>query len=404
MAKTTFAYRVVENGKEQRGTIEADSEHALIQTFRNLGVVPLEISETGTGLSREIRLFGEKRVKLKELAVFTRNLATLISAVPLAAALRTLSEQADNPTLKRVLGEVYEDVNNGKKMSDALARHEKVFPFIMVAMLRAAEESGELDSTLVQLAENFEADVKLRQQIKSAMAYPVVVFILAIIMCVVMLVFIVPIFADMFTSLGGKLPLPTRILVFMSHAMKYVIPAGAVGAVAFVWWWRNHKNDERVRDFVDPLKLKMPVFGKLSHKIALARFSRNLAHLLEAGVPILKSLDIVSDTVGNVVFSRVMVEAKEGVNVGEPMNKSMMKYPEVIPPMTLMMIKNGEDSANLDHILHSIAKDYDQQVEATTDALASLIEPLMIAFLAVIVGGMIVALYMPIFKIFDMIQ
>lgn len=402
--KTTYAYRVIEKGVEQRGTIEADSERALINKFRELDAVVLEVKPTGVGLSKEINLFGEKRVKPKELAYFTRSLATLITAVQLTTALRTLAEQQENPTFKRVLGEVFEDVNNGKPMSVALERHTRVFPFIMVAMLRQAEESGDMAETLLRLAENFEADVKLRQQIKSAMAYPVVVFIMAIIMCVIMLIFIVPIFAGMFATLGGQLPLPTRILVLLSHAMKYVVPIGIVGTIAFTTWWRRHKNDENVRNFLDPIKLKLPVFGKLIHKVALARFARNFAHLLEAGVPIMRALDIVADTVGNVVFAQALREARESVNLGLPMNEPLARYPNIFPPMTMVMIKNGEESANMDVILHSISKDYDQQVEATTEALASLIEPLMIAFLAIIVGGMIVALYMPIFKIFDLIQ
>lgn len=405
MAKTTYTYKVLEkSGRTSEGKAEADSEQALLEKISEMGGIPLSIEPVGQGLSREIHLFGEPRIKLRDLAQFTRSLATLLEALPLASALRTLGKENPNPTLARIINEIYEDVNAGKPISDAVEKHPKTFPHLMVAMLRASEATGDLGPTLKTIATNFEADVKLRGQIRSAMAYPIVVFVMAILMCAIMLIFIVPIFADMFESLGSELPLPTRILVFLSGIMKYAAPATLIAGAGFIWWWRNHKHDTRVREFLDPLKLKLPIFGGLVHKIALARFSRNFAHLLEAGVPIMKALDIVADTTGNIVFSRALQEAKASVNLGNPMHIPLQNHPDIFPATTMAMIKSGEESANIDTILHSVAKDYEEQVESTTQTLASQIEPLMILFLGVIVGAMIIALYMPIFSIFDQIK
>jgi type IV pilus assembly protein PilC len=253
-----------------------------------------------------------------------------------------------------------------------------------------------------QIADNFEAEVKLRGKIKAAMTYPTVVFVLAILMCIGMLVFVVPVFEGMFADLGGELPLPTKVLVFLSSAMRFLLPAFAVAGVAFVWWWRQFGKTERVRNVVDPLKLRLPVFGNLFAKLALARFARNLSTLLSSGVPILQSLDIVSETTGSIVISRALKEVQESVRRGESVAGPLAEH-EVFPPMVVQMIASGEESGAIDQMLGKIAQFYDEEVEATTEALTALIEPLMIAFLGGVVGSMIIALYMPIFKVFDLI-
>jgi type IV pilus assembly protein PilC len=229
-----------------------------------------------------------------------------------------------------------------------------------------------------------------------------VVFIMAILMCVALLIFVVPVFQKMFEDLGGELPLPTRILVMISAAMKYVVPAFVVGGVAFVWWWGTYGKTDRVRNVVDPLKLRLPVFGKLFQKLALARFARNFSTLLSAGVPILQALDIVSDTTGSVVIGRALNEVKNSVRQGESVAAPLAHH-EVFPPMVVQMISSGEESGAIDAMLAKIAEFYDAEVEAMTEGLTALIEPLMIAFLGVLVGSMIIALYMPMFKIYDMI-
>jgi type IV pilus assembly protein PilC len=273
----------------------------------------------------------------------------------------------------------------------------------MVNMCRAGEIGGFLDAVLLQIAENYEAEVKLRGKIKSAMTYPVVVFVIAILAVIGMLLFIVPIFAHMFDDLGGTLPAPTRVLVFLSNAMKFLAPILAVALIVFAITWRKVKHMARVQNFVDPLKLKLPVFGKLFQKIALARFSRNLGTMMRSGVPILQSLDIVADTTGNVVLGRAVREVQDSVRSGESLAAPLANHP-VFPAMVVQMMSVGEDTGALDSMLHKIAEFYDQEVEATTEALTSLIEPLMIAVLGGIIGAMIIALYMPIFGVFKLIN
>jgi type IV pilus assembly protein PilC len=321
----------------------------------------------------------------------------------LLRALTILSEQSENPELARVLTLVRNDVETGLALSVDLAKHQNTFPPLMVNMIRAGEVGGFLDAVLLQLAENYEAEVKLRGKVKSAMTYPVVVFVIAIVAVVGMLLFIVPVFAHMFDDLGGTLPAPTRVLVFLSKWMRVFAPIGAVGLVAFFMTWPKIKNRQGVRNFVDPLKLKAPVFGKLAQKIALSRFSRNLGTMMRSGVPILQALEIVSSTTGNVVLERAIQDVQESVRSGESLTKPLMQH-AVFPPMVVQMMAVGEDTGALDDMLAKIADFYDQEVEATTEALTALIEPLMIAVLGSIIGAMIIALYMPIFGVFKLIQ
>jgi type IV pilus assembly protein PilC len=261
---------------------------------------------------------------------------------------------------------------------------------------------GFLDGVLLQVAENYEAEVKLKGKIKSAMTYPVVVFVMAILAVTGMLLFIVPVFATMFEGLGAGLPLPTQILVNLSAILKVAIVPIIIGLIAFVIVWRRIKHKQRIRSFMDPLKLKMPVFGSLMQKIALSRFTRNFGTMLHAGVPILQSLDIVADTSGNEVVAKAVRDVQESVRSGESLTAPLSQH-AVFPPMVVQMMAVGEDTGALDEMLHKISEFYDQEVEATTEALTSLIEPLMIAFLGGIVGAMIIAMYMPIFKVFELI-
>ena len=344
------------------------------------------------------------RVKLKDLAISARQFATMInSGLSLLRALSILSDQTDNPKLCEVYASVRLSVEQGSSLSQALAQHPKVFPPIMINMTRAGETGGFLDQVLSQLADNFEAEVKLRSTVKSAMTYPLVVFAFAILSMTAMLLFIVPVFADLFDSLGGTLPLPTRILVAISTILKTFMPVILVALIAAMVLWGKYKNRPRVRSVVDPMKLKAPVFGKLFQKIALSRFTRNLGTMIHAGVPILQSLDIVADTTGNVVIARAVRDIELSVRQGESLAGPLVHHP-VFPPMVVQMMAVGEDTGSLDAMLHKISDFYDAEVEATTEALTSLIEPLMIAFVGGIVGAMIIALYMPIFKVFELIQ
>lgn len=394
-------------GKLVKGRLDASSEGAVVQRLRGMGVSPIAITESraGTGLQTEIKIPGfEKGVGLKDLAIMSRQASTMLtSGLSLLRALSILADQTENKKLKDILGKVRDDVERGVSFSDAVAKYPVDFPPIMINMIRAGETGGFLDQAMDSIATNFEKEHKLRSTIKSAMTYPVVVLVMSLLAVAIMLIFIVPIFQDMFSSLGGKLPLPTMMLVYLSHAMRYIAIPLAIAIAAFWFWWRANKNTDRVRAFVDPITLKLPVFGPLQKKIVIARFARNFSNMIGAGVPILQALRIVGEVSNNFVVKRALDNVAESVRKGESIAAPLAAEP-VFPAMVTQMVAVGEDAGSLEIMLEKIAVFYDAEVEATTDALTSLIEPLLIAFLGVVVGGMIIALYMPIFQITNVVQ
>ena len=404
-ATKTFEYSVRDRkGKLVNGKLEAASEAALVQKLRGMGYAPLNVRESGTGLSRDITIPGFDRVKLKDLAVMSRQFATMInSGLSLMRALSILADQTENKLLAKTLSEVRTAVETGQSLSSSLAKHPKVFPPLMVNMARAGEVGGFLDTVLLQIAENYEAEVRLRGKVKAAMTYPVVVFVIAILATLGMLLFIVPVFAKMFVDLGGKLPLPTQILVNLSDALRLIAPVAVVLLIAGSVGWAKVRHTERVRQIVDPLKLRTPIFGALFQKVAISRFSRNLGTMLASGVPILQSLEIVGETAGNVVLRAAAFSVQDSVRRGESLAGPLAAH-KVFPPMVVQMLAVGEDTGAIDTMLHKVSDFYDAEVEATTEALTSLIEPLMIAVLGTLIGGMIIALYMPIFGVFDLIK
>lgn len=402
----TYEYSIRDGGgKLVKGRIEAPSQAAVVNRLRTMGMAPLSINEVqNTGLQREITIpgFGE-RVKLKDLAVMARQMATMISAgLSLLRALSILAAQTENKALAKVLAQVRADVETGNSLSDGLSRHTDTFPPIMINMIKAGEVGGFLEEALKSVAENFESEVKLKAQIKSAMTYPVMVFIMAILAVVGMLLFIVPIFEQMFTDLGGKLPWPTQVLVVLSGVMKWLAPVLLVVSIVFAFWWRKHKNDDAIRSRVQPFTLRVPIFGPLFKKVAIARFTRNFGTMLSAGVPILQSLEIVGQTSGNWAIEQAVKDVQESVRTGQSLAAPLANHP-VFPPMVTQMVATGEDSGSLELMLKKVAEFYDEEVSATTEQLTSLIEPLMIAILGTIIGGMIIALYMPIFSIFELV-
>ena len=408
MASTmTYNYSVRDrSGKLMTGKIEADSTASVATKLKSMGYAPVSISQAGGGgIQKELSLpsLGAK-VKLKDLAIFSRQFATMINAgLSLLRALSILEEQTENKELARVLGEARQDVETGQSLSSSLGKHPMVFPPLMVNMTKAGEVGGFLDSVMLQIAENYEAETKLRGKVKSAMTYPVVVFCIAILAVIGMLLFIVPVFAKMFLTLGGELPAPTKVLITMSDILKVGSPVFVVAIIVGFVVWGRIKHKESTHRVVDPIKLRVPVFGSLFQKIALARFARNLGTMLQSGVPILQSLDIVAETTGNMVVGDAVRDIQTSVRNGESITGPLVGH-AVFPPMVVQMMAVGEDTGALDAMLHKISEFYDQEVEATTEALTALIEPLMIAFLGGIIGSMIIALYMPIFKIFDLIK
>lgn len=395
------------NGKTVKGKLDASSEAAVVSRLGAMGISPVSIKESGegTGLNREITIPGfTKGVGLKDLAIMSRQMATMIgSGLSLLRTLNILAEQTESKPLAKILAQVRDDVETGISISQAFGKHSREFPPIMINMVRAGETGGFLDRALESIAANFEKEVKLRGTIKSAMTYPVIVLIMSLASVMIMLIFIVPIFEDMFKGLGSGLPIPTMILVNLSHSMVYVGPILVVAIVVFSIWWNKNKNTDRVRKAVDPVKLRLPVFGSLLKKIAVARFSRNFANMIGAGVPILQALKIVGETSGNWVIEDALAQVADSVRQGQSISTPLLAQP-VFPPMVTQMIAVGEDAGSLETMLNKIADFYDQEVESSTEQLTAAIEPLMIAFLGVIIGGMVIALYMPIFSIASAIK
>lgn len=406
-ATMTFDYSVRDrSGKLVSGQLDAESQAIVANKLRQMGYAPVSISAANGGMKKDIKIpgFGEKSVKLKDLAVMSRQFATMINAsLSLLRSLTILAEQTESATLRAALREVASDIESGNPLSSSLAKHPKIFPPIMVNMCKAGEVGGFLDAAMMQVAKNFEAEVKLRGKIKSAMTYPVVVGVFAVLAVIGMLLFIVPTFAKLFKTLGAKLPAPTQLLVDASNILKFGFPVFfAVFITAFVLF-KKYKHTDQVRNVLDPLKLKVPVFGPLFQKVALARFARNLGTMIRSGVPILQGLDIVAETCGNIVLTRAIYDVQDSVRQGEALTAPLAKH-EVFPAMTVQMMAVGEDTGALDTMLDKVGEFYDQQVEATTEALTALIEPIMIAVLGAVIGGMIVCLYLPIFDIYNHVQ
>ncbi|MEO1062607.1 MAG: type II secretion system F family protein [Actinomycetota bacterium] len=406
MAASTYSYKVRDKaGKTVEGSLDADSEELVRAKLREMGMTPVEIKKAGTGLSMEINIPGlSDRVKLKEIAVFSRQFATMInSGLSLLRALNILASQTENKALKEIIKSIARDVEQGVSLSDAMVKHPKAFNDLYIAMIRAGEVGGVLDSVLLKLATTIEKQVELRQRVKSAMTYPVAVLGLVILILTAMLLFVVPMFETLYDDLDGTLPMPTQILLTVSRGFSSFFPFFLVGTGLTVFLIKRWGKTERGRWVLDSIKLKIPVFGVLTHKTAMARFSRTLESLLMAGVPILESLDITTQTVGNVVVAKAVREVQDSVREGEPLAKQLVAQ-SIFPPMVAQMMAVGEETGALDEMLGKIGQFYEQEIDALVDALTSLLEPLLIVVLGGTVGGMVVALYMPMFNIVNLIE
>lgn len=389
-------------GQNQTGKIKADSVNAVAEYLIRQGYSPITINEDSS-LNKEIGL-SKKKVKLKDLALFFRQFATLIKAgIPLMRGLDLLIDQTANPTLKQHASEVKKEIMNGEKLGDALGMYPEIFPPVVIGMISAGEKAGYLESTLEDVAENLEADLKLKQKIKSAMTYPIAILSLAALLVTAMLLFIVPIFDEMFESLGSELPLPTQILVMLADVIKIGGIPIAAGIIALVVLYNKNKHKEGFREVADPIRLKIPIFGNLTHKIAISRLTRNFASLLAAGLGMMEALNIVGETAGNYVIQRAIEEVKVITANGERLSVALRSN-EVFPMMLVEMVSVGEDAGDIPSMMYNTALAYDQEVNTTTEQLSSLMEPLMLVVLGSVVGGVVIALYMPIFSIFDAIQ
>jgi type IV pilus assembly protein PilC len=400
----TYQYKVRDrSGNLVSGSLVADNERLVLDRLREMGYTPLEVGKEKKGFNIEINVRPAK-VKLKELSVFSRQFATMVnSGLPILRGLAILAEQTDSKELARVLGVVRGDVEQGASLSGAMAKHPKVFNDLYIAMIKSGETGGVLDDVLLRLASLLEREVHLRQKIKSAMTYPIAVVALVILIMSAMLLFVVPQFKSIYGQLGGTLPLPTRVLLAASDAMKKYWYIVILLAVAARFLFARYKKTPKGREVVDAFKLRVPVFGSLFHKTALSRFSSTLGMLLRSGVPILQALDIVVDTVNNRVIAKAVADVQDSVREGESIAKPLSRH-KIFPPMVVQMLAVGEETGQIDTMLDKVATFYDNEVEASVDALTSLIEPLLIAVIGGCVGAAVIALYMPMFNIIKLIQ
>jgi type IV pilus assembly protein PilC len=401
----TFAFKAVDlSGIPQAGEIIGADKQAVTSELSGRGLKVMALEEKKSGLQMEIRL-GPKRVKPSELTVLSRQLSTMISSgMTLLRAFYVLEEQVENDFLRETISAVREDIEAGLNFSDALERHPKVFNPLYVAMVRAGEAGGVLEDSLERIADQLEKDDSLRRQVKSAMAYPTVVLVFALAVLIGMIAFIVPVFVGVFKDFGGELPLITKFTVGLSNAVTgqwYILIAVAVGGfVGFRKW----KSSSWGRPQWDQFRLRIPFkIGDTVQKIALARWSRTFSALYGAGVPIMQAIEVTGQTAGNSVVDRAMADVIESVKSGGSIAAPLKEAP-IFPPMVAQMIAIGEETGNLDTMLSKVADFYEDEVAAAIKALTSILEPVMIVLIGGIVGFIVVAMYMPMFKVYDAIK
>jgi type IV pilus assembly protein PilC len=385
-------------GGTMTGEIEAPNEAFVIAQLRRQQIVPVKVKPKPKDLG--FRLTGRSgKVSRRELAIFTRQFATMIDAgLPLVQCLDILGLQQENQAFKKVIMKVKEDVESGSTFADALGKHPNVFDELFVNLVSAGEVGGILDTILSRLATYIEKAMKLAKQVKSAMVYPSTILAVALIVTTVLLLYVIPIFGEMFQDFGASLPAPTQIVLAISAYTRKYFLVGVVLLVLLVLGLRWYYKQESGRRKIDRLLLRLPIFGDLLRKIAVARFARTLGTMVSSGVPILESMDIVAKSAGNKIIEEAIVRARasisEGKTIAEPLADS-----KVFPVMVTQMVSVGEATGALDAMLNKIADFYDDEVDAAVGALTSLLEPMLMIFLGVVIGGLVIAMYLPIFKL-----
>jgi type IV pilus assembly protein PilC len=405
----TFDYKVRDkSGGLVEGQLDGDSMALVVRRLREMGYMPISVTpKSAVNLKTEIKIPGlSDRVKLREIAVITRQLSTMVdSGLSVVRSLGILTAQVENQTLAKVLNDVRLDLEHGSSLSAACAKHPKVFSHLYCTLVQAGEVGGNLDDVLGSLADTIEKQAHLNQTIKSAMTYPAVVLSVMGVIFTAMIVFIVPVFQNLFASLGGKLPLPTLILIRISDIITspwvLLIIAGVIGGIVGLRKWIATDGGRRKWD---KLILKPPIFGPLFHKVALARMTATLASMISSGVPILESLDICADTSGNRTVGDVLLLAKDGVREGRPLADPLREHEDVIPTLVVQMIEVGEQTGALDGMLKKVGEFYDQEVEVTVNNLTALLEPLLTVFMGAMVGAMVICLYLPMFDYIKLIH
>lgn len=392
-------------GGDASGTLEAKSRADVIDILRKKELIIIYVSEVSPGFKFSLKALAiRKKVRLDDLVVFARQLATMVDAgIPLVGALDILGEQMDNKFFAAAILAVRNDVETGSSLSEAMSKHKAIFTPLFVNMVKAGESSGMLDEILDRLAAYLEKTNALQKKVGSALVYPAIVSGMAFVITLLLLLKVIPVFKTIFEGFGANLPTPTLILITISDALRKYFPIAVSLAAVLLFFLSRYLKTERGRFNFDRLLLNLPIFGILFKKVAISKFTRTLSTLIKSGVPILAALEVVGKTSGNKVVEAaiddVRANIREGENIAEPLLRS-----KIFPPMVVRMVSVGEQSGELEKMLSKIADFYDEQVDAAVTALTSMIEPLIIAFLGIVIGGIVICMFLPIFKITTIIK
>lgn len=389
------------SGSVQKGVMEAANQALVEAQLKKYGFSGITIKEEGKGLGKGISIpgFGAKKVQTKDLVVFTRQFATMIdSGLPLVQCLEILAGQQENPTFKNVLFKVKEAVESGSTFADALGKHPQVFDQLYVNLVAAGEVGGILDTILNRLAAYIEKAMKLAKQVKGAMVYPATIMAIAVIVVGVILVFVIPTFAKMFADFGGELPAPTKFVIALSNFLQKYIIVMIAAFFGLKFLFGKYYATPKGRKVVDALALKAPVLGPLIRKVSVAKFTRTLGTMISSGVPIMDGLEIVAKTAGNKIVEEAIYKVRQAISEGKTMAEPLAES-GVFPPMVIQMISVGEATGAMDAMLNKIADFYDDEVDDAVGALTAMMEPMLMVFLGTTVGGLVIAMYLPIFKL-----
>lgn len=387
-------------GSVQKGIMEAANVSLVEAQLKRYGFTNISIKEAGKGLKMDLKLFGgAKKISTKDLVVFTRQFATMIdSGLPLVQCLEILAGQQENKTFKDILVKVKESVESGSTFADALSKHPKAFDQLYVNLVAAGEAGGILDTILNRLAAYIEKAMKLKKQVKGAMVYPATIMSIAVIVVGVILVFVIPTFAKMFADFGGDLPAPTKIVIALSNFLQRYILVIIASFFLLKMALSKYYATANGRKTIDSLALKAPIIGPLVRKVSVAKFTRTLGTMISSGVPIMDGLEIVAKTAGNKIVEEAIYNVRQAISEGKTMAEPLAAC-GVFPPMVVQMISVGEATGAMDAMLSKIADFYDDEVDDAVGALTSMMEPLLMVFLGTTVGGLVVAMYLPIFKL-----
>jgi type IV pilus assembly protein PilC len=400
MPSFVYTARETASGREIRSSVEAANEQSAIAALLNRNLLVVSIQEK---LAKKGKAQGGK-VSLSDLVVFTRQLATMIDAgIAIVQALQALAEQTPNKAMRDVLNDVCARVQSGESYSEALQKHPKVFNRLYVSMISAGEKGGMIAEIMARLATYLENTERLRKKVKTALMYPTAVTVVALGITTFLLIKVIPVFKDVYSGFGAKLPGPTQVLMDISDLVRHWFILLAILAGAAIWSWFSFIKTKSGQEFWDAKRIKLPIFGAIAHKICLARFTRTLASLIRSGVPILEVLQIVSQTVGNVIMEKAIKTAMGDIERGEGISVALGKNP-IFPSMIIRMLSAGEQTGKIDEMLERVSNFLDGEIESTLSGLMSLLEPIMICVLGVLIGGMVICMFLPIFNLANVVS